>query len=149
MAKQHRVSLVACIVVLAMNAAAQASGWHRDVDAAMQLARAQQRPLVLFVTMDGCTYCHKMVETTLSDQGILRVIGTQFVPAAIKATDRPDLMRKLKIRSFPTTLLVSPRGEIVDQITGYIDVRKFDDRLRRAHAYSIGTASKPAPVVRK
>ena len=79
--------------------------------------------------MDGCLHCDKMIATTFRDIGVRQTLGTSFVAAAIKGSERPDLMDHLSIRSFPTTLLVSPEGEVLDQMVGYVDAEKFQSRL--------------------
>jgi thioredoxin-related protein len=107
--------------------------------------------MLLYVTMDGCTYCTKMVRSTLSDPEVRKMIGASYVAVAIKNSDRPDLMRKLQIRSFPTTLLVSPDGRILNQMKGYVDARRFQRQLadvaspRQARA----ATQTPAPVQHK
>ena len=121
-------------------------GWLRDVDQALRVAAAQQRPLLLYITMDGCTYCTKMVQTTLSHPDVRKLIGSSYVAAAIKNSERPDLMQKLKIRSFPTTLLVSPKGQILNQMNGYVDARRFQRQLADAASPRQARAATQAPA---
>jgi thioredoxin-related protein len=103
--------------------------WIRDVDQALQEAESQQRPVLLFVSMDRCKYCQQMAQTTLRDLQVRQAIGTHFVPAVIKNSDRPDLMRELQIQSFPTTLIVSPHGKVLQEMKGYVDASKFHQQL--------------------
>jgi protein disulfide-isomerase len=117
---------------------ASAKGWVRDVEHALSVAQSKQRPLVLFVSTDGCVHCDKMIATTFRDVNIRQALSTSFVAAAIKSSERPDLMDHLQIRSFPTTLLVSPDGEVLDQMTGYVDAAKFQQRLDRVTTTRIG-----------
>lgn len=107
-----------------------AAGWLRDVDQAMEQAQTRQQPVLLFISMDRCSYCQKMIQTTFADAGVRQTLGDGFIPAAMKAAERPDLIRRLKIRSFPTTLIVQPNGQIVDQMTGYQDVATFQKHLK-------------------
>ncbi len=129
-------------------AVAGAAGWLRDVDHALNVAEVQQRPVLLFISMDGCHYCTKMIETTLSDQRVCQTLGQRFVPAAIKGSERPDILKDLKIRSFPTTLVVSPDGEVLDQMVGYVDAKKFQKRLERFSQPPAATSAQaPQPPV--
>jgi len=124
-------SFIASLMIFMGVAADQAAanGWLRDVEHGLRVAKAQQRPMVLFISSDGCVYCDKMIATTFSDLQVRRTLGTRFVATAIKSTERPDLMRKLKVRSFPTTVLVTPKGEVIEQIVGYVEPEKFNKLL--------------------
>ncbi len=106
-------------------------GWVRDVDQALQVARSQHRPVLLFVSMDDCKYCRQMAQTTLRNPEVAKTISSQFVPAVIKNTERPDLMRKLGIRSFPVTLVVSPQGQVLQEMKGYVKPTKFQQQLEQ------------------
>jgi thioredoxin-related protein len=108
---------------------ASAGSWIRDVDQALDVAQQRQQPILLFVSMDGCKYCQKMVQTTFRSQQVLATIRAQYVPAAIKNSERPDLMRQLEIRSFPTTLIVSPAGDVLYEMKGYVEAGKFQQQL--------------------
>jgi thioredoxin-related protein len=124
------VVLPAGLLVGGGAAAAAAGGWLRDVEHALDLAQAQQRPLVVFVSMDGCGHCVRMVRTTFRDNDVRQALGESFVAAAVKASERPDLVKHLQIRSFPTTLLVGSDGQVLDQLVGYVDARTFRQRLQ-------------------
>jgi protein disulfide-isomerase len=131
----HRIVLSLLATSLFLPAHALFSGqvarraWIRDVDQALQEAESQQRPVLLFVSMDQCKYCQRMVQTTLRDPQVRQAIGSHFVPAVIKNSDRPDLMRELQIQSFPTTLIVSPQGKVLQEMKGYVDASKFHQQL--------------------
>jgi thioredoxin-related protein len=114
------------------------SGWMHDVDQAMQVAATQQRPVLLFVSMDGCKYCQRMVQTTFSNPQVNQTIHANYVPVVVKKSERPDLMRELQIRSFPTTLIVTPQGDVVHEMKGYVEPRKFQQQL-------LQVAGQPAP----
>jgi thioredoxin-related protein len=141
----YRLTLVAGIVsILSVTSVGQSATWLRDVDHALSVAQVQQRPILLFVSMDGCTYCDRMIATTFSDGTVRRTVGSGFIPTAIKGSERPDLVRQLKIRSYPTTLLVSPDGEVLDMMVGYVDAAKFQQRLQRVPARLAAQASRTA-----
>jgi len=128
-----------------------AGAWHRDVGQAFKVAQAEQKPVILFLSMNGCTYCDKMIQTTLSDLTVRKAIGSGYVPAAIKASERPDIVRQLRVRSFPTTVLVSPTGQVLEQLTGYVAAEKLTSSLRNHTDEPIRQAQRvqhPAPVVR-
>ena len=132
MPKRMLLSLLALSLIASSASfarSATAGGWIRDVDQALEVAQSRQQPVLLFVSMDDCKYCQKMVQTTFRDQRVLQTIGSQYVPAVIKNSERPDLMRQLQIRSFPTTLVVSPEGDVLHEMKGYVEASKFQQQL--------------------
>ncbi len=146
--------LAGCIMAIGTSCAS-AAGWIRDIDQAMELAQARQQPVLLFISMDRCSYCQKMIQTTFADANVRQALGDGYIPAAMKAAERPDLIRRLKIRSFPTTLIVQPNGQIVDQMTGYQDIPTFQKHIKvhakaaqpgEAIAAQPPTEQPPAPV---
>lgn len=147
----NRLPQIAIFVLMLCCQDANAGAWHRDIGQAFKVAQAEQKPVILFLSMNGCTYCDKMIQTTLSDLTVRQAIGSSYVPAAIKASERPDIIRQLRVRSFPTTVLVSPSGQVLEQLTGYVAAEKLTSSLRNHSAEPIRQAQRmqqPAPVVR-
>jgi thioredoxin-related protein len=123
------LAVLACCVIHCGATSLSAKGWLRDVDHAWSVVQAEQRPMVLFVSMDGCIHCDRMIATTFHDPEVRRLLGASFVAAAIKGSERPDLLRQLQIQSFPTTVIVSCDGTVLDQLIGYVDAKGFKRRL--------------------
>ncbi len=103
--------------------------WLRDLNQGLQAAQSRQRPMLLFLSMDGCGYCQKMKGTTFTDGRVQRVIRDGYIPVSVKASEQPKLMRRLQIQSFPTTLIVSPQGKIVGNVRGYLPPSAFLTRI--------------------
>ena len=126
---RRSVALCSLLLVVSVSTTTFAKGWLRDVDHALSVAQTQRRPMVLFVSADGCVHCTRMIETTFRDTAVRKTLGTWFVAAAIKDSERPDLMQQLQIRSYPTTLVVSPSGQVLDQMVGYVSAEQLQTRL--------------------
>ncbi|QDU98289.1 thioredoxin family protein [Lignipirellula cremea] len=106
-----------------------AANWHSDVDAAFRLSKATGRPLVLFFTADKCSYCMLMKRQTLTNPQVQTALERSFVPVYVHVGKNELLTEKLGIRSFPTTLIVSPQAKIQDVINGYLAPKDFQHRL--------------------
>ncbi len=104
--------------------------WDQDVRTAWKSALQANRPLLLFVTMDGCLYCQKMKQTTLLDRQVVRDLQTQFVPVAVNVKDQPELIKLLLVKSFPTTVIIETNGDVMESISGYQTPKQLRDRLR-------------------
>lgn len=107
----------------------QPEPWMADLNAAWQKAKATKRPLLLVALTDGCRYCEEMRRNTLHNREVLAEIRHSYVPAAVRAADRPSLIEKLQIRVFPTAVIISPNGRVLDTISGYMSPGEFRARL--------------------
>ena len=110
-------------------------GWTTDPDQAWKTAQESQRPLLLFISTDNCVYCRKMERDTLSNRRVAAGIQGQFIAASVDATKHLELVRKLKVQSYPTTVIIQPSVGVIDYIKGYIAPRQFlahlDTAVRR------------------
>ena len=106
--------------------------WHHDARQAWQLAREQQRPMLLYFTMSGCVYCRKMERDTFADASVAQDIRDRFVAAHVTAEQNANLVRSLKVRSYPTTVIISPHAGVIDYISGYVSPEQLRSRLQAA-----------------
>jgi thioredoxin-related protein len=106
--------------------------WHRDWDSAWHEAQAQDRPILCFVTMESCYYCEKMSRDTYSNRDVLQLIQRDYVLASTDVNRDPELIRRLNIRQFPTTLIIGADASVVDAITGYVGPEQLRARLMAA-----------------
>ncbi len=66
--------------------------WSGSLTTAWRAAREQQRPLLLFVTMDTCVHCQKMKQTTLKDAAVQSDLKERFIPVALNVKDEPEFI---------------------------------------------------------
>ncbi|MCA9216279.1 MAG: thioredoxin family protein [Planctomycetales bacterium] len=128
--------------------------WQTDIDQATALAQQQNKPLLMKVSTDWCGYCKKMQRETFSDATIIRHINENFVPVYVDGDKHKTLVRQLGVRSFPTTLVVTPQRKVLANITGFRsaqqlsgDLAKVTPRQTQPSAAAIVQAPQPAPVV--
>jgi len=115
--------------------------WTADLAAAREAAREQQRPLLLFVTMDGCTHCQRMKQTTLRDKDLQRELQAEFIPVMFNVKDQPELVKSLRLRLFPTLVVIQPNGKVRESISGYQTARQLREKL--TDTKTTKTASRP------
>ena len=84
--------------------------------------------LVLFST-DGCHFCTKMMNETYSHPGVQRMLREHVETVKVNARDYPAVVERLGIRGYPTTLLVSPDGNVMDAIEGFASAKAFTGRI--------------------
>lgn len=102
---------------LSNNSIEQNLKWHTDYQAAIELAKKEQKPLLLEVTGDFCSIC-SAIERKIFIIPIMEKLCTLCVPVKIKNLDSANsvhesLTKKFGILGVPACILIEPSGEIV------------------------------------
>jgi len=128
--------LLAGLVSTASAEAPQTVGDHprmlfvqTSVEQAWKSAVAANKPLLVMFTSDGCMYCQRMLNETYRNPAIERMLRGSTETVLAHSRDYKALAQKLGIRGYPSTLLVSPEGEVLDFMEGYVDAKTFADRV--------------------
>lgn len=110
--------------------------WHQ--------AQANRRPLLLYVSMPGCTYCRKMERDTLSHPAIAQQIGDSFVAARFDGRANANFARRLGVTAFPTTVIIAPENRMLDSIRGYASPEQLQARFTQLERTG-ALARRPTP----
>jgi thioredoxin-related protein len=140
MLKLARIAVLACSLGLACagahaQSAVSPEGRPRtlftqtSVEQAWKSAVAAKKPLLVMFTSDNCMYCEKMLHETYRHPAIERMLAGNAETVLAHSRDYKALAQKLGVRGFPSTLLVSPEGEVLDFMEGYVDAKDFADRV--------------------
>jgi thioredoxin-related protein len=116
----------------------KAIAWQGDVRDAQSEAQSQNRLLVVFVTKDRCKFCTKMKQSTLIDPAIVAEIGQNCVAVKGSSSAAAPVNGGERITAYPTTLLVSPDGRVLDRVRGYVTAGEFKRRLTGARQHIAG-----------
>ncbi len=121
--------LVSAGILSAMEYRAQARdaasiAWNSSLEDALRISQNAGKPLMLDFTADWCAACKEMDATTFRDARVVSEIAANWIPARIDATrNSPELdsiLGRFKVQGFPTVVLISPSGKILDKMTGYM-----------------------------
>jgi hypothetical protein len=128
--------LSACysLLCLLQSASAQEVEWRKDYAGALREAQEKKRPLLLdFGTVD-CFYCKKLDDSTFRDPAVIARLNRDFVAVKIDAGRYTSLVQQLNIQLFPTLLVATPGGKILNTQTGYLGPEAFITFLTRSLA---------------
>jgi uncharacterized protein YyaL (SSP411 family) len=87
--------------------------WRTWGDAAFAEARKQDKPVLLAISAVWCHWCHVMDETSYSVPEIIEVINERYVPVRVDNDERPDVNRRYNMGGWPSTVFLTPDGEII------------------------------------
>ena len=129
------------ILCLLQSATAQEIAWSKDYASALQEAQEKKRPLLLDFGTTDCFYCKKLDQSTFRDPAVIARLNRDFVTVKIDAAQYSNLVQQLNIQLFPTLLVATPGGKILNIQTGFVAPEAFLTFLSR----SLAAGEKPAP----
>ncbi|MEE9201696.1 MAG: DUF255 domain-containing protein [Dehalococcoidia bacterium] len=91
--------------------------WQEWGEAAFEQAQREDRPLLLGISAVWCHWCHVMDETSYSDQAVIDLINGSFIPVRVDNDQRPDINARYNAGGWPSTVLLSPEGEVLSAHT--------------------------------
>lgn len=116
-------------------------------DLRADLAEAKQRklPLMILFHTHGCGYCHYVLEDHLKPMILsgkyrqrvlirqLEAHGGELVDADGRMIEPAALMRRYKVRFFPTLMLLGPEGEVLaEPLVGVANIDLYGTQLENA-----------------
>jgi|GEM_PF-2269894 len=102
---------------------------HKTLEQAWRTAVARRRPMLVMFSTEGCHFCTKMMAETYSRPEVQQMLRQHVETVKVDAQDNPSLVERLGIRGYPTTLLVSPDGNVLDAIEGFASAKVFTSRI--------------------
>jgi uncharacterized protein YyaL (SSP411 family) len=94
--------------------------WNPWDAAALQLARDQDRPILLSVGYSACHWCHVMAHESFEDPEVAAVMNALFVNIKVDREERPDLdqvyqsahnLLTQRAGGWPLTMFLTPEGK--------------------------------------
>jgi len=91
--------------------------WREWSPAAFAEAAAGDLPIVLGISAVWCHWCHVMDETTYSDEQVIELLNSEFLPIRVDNDVRPDVNARYNMGGWPTTAFLTPQGDILSGAT--------------------------------
>ena len=113
------LTVISIVAVDSPAAAAAPISWRGDARVAMREATATGKPLLIEVGADWCHFSKKMEKETFSNPTVANHVRNCFVPVRIDADADRTITRQLGVRTFPTTIVLSPQLELLASIKGF------------------------------
>jgi len=111
--------------------------WRSDAEVALAEARAAGRFAVVDFTADWCLACHALDRLTLGHPDVAALLGGAFrirVDATRITEPVEALFARFRVLGLPAILVVSPDGEVVEEvrITSFVPPEEAVRLFRRA-----------------
>ena len=91
-----------------------------QLDEALKLAKAMNKPVFVDCYTDWCAPCKLMDEYVFTDARLANYMNTNFIPYKFDGAnfDADPFIRKYKIQGYPTLLFISPTGKLISSHFG-------------------------------
>jgi hypothetical protein len=133
-------------LLLACGPGPGAAGDPQSFADAKKLAASESRPLLLKVGTSWCKSCKKFDATVESDAVFRHAIAERVVLHRVdaEAGEGVDVARAYHVAGYPTFVLMSPQGEMMDCWMGFYEPTEFTESMDKALADPTTVAEKLA-----
>jgi hypothetical protein len=122
--------------------------WLDKLEDGLALARAAQRPMLLFGMYTTCPWCIEMQANGLRDETVL-ALAEDFVPVRIVYDSlSEEVVTKYHERGYPLFELWTPEGELAHSFPGFFDAPTFVQHLDDASTSASRRTAPPWERVR-
>lgn len=108
------------------------------IDKGLELAKKQNKMLVVDIYTDWCHWCKVMEKETYSDKNVVKYAKEKLIMAKLNAESEKkykfhdryftgkELALLFGVTGFPTTLFFNAKGELITKVAGYIPADTFN-----------------------
>ena len=102
--------------------------WREWSDEAFSLARAEDKPVMLFLGAFWCRFCQRMDEQAFSDTEVIALLNAYFLPLRVEYMQRPDVDARYNLNGWPTIAFMTPNGQLLGAVN-YLPADQFKELL--------------------
>jgi thiol-disulfide isomerase/thioredoxin/YHS domain-containing protein len=128
-------SIALVVVALAANGAgAQGLEWTTDLAGAQRTAAQTNRLVLVHFGGTWCKPCRDMEEQVFAKAGLNYAVMPNFVPVKIDVQygEQNELARQLGVNGFPSDIIMTPQGTVVERSTGFKAAPEYLSMLNQA-----------------
>lgn len=103
--------------------------WQTQPEAAAKLATESGKPLLVVFGGKRCSWCRKLEKETLADPQVARQLAEEYVPLHLDLAEHAALGERLGVEALPTTVILSPQGDLLAKNPGYLPAGKYRQLL--------------------
>lgn len=117
--------------IVSAASAQQGVRWHPNLDAAKQLAAQTNRLVLIHFWSDACPPCERMERDVFPRPDVAAALDAGYVPVKIHVKHFPQTAREFGINQWPTDVVITPEGQVVDKSVGAAPAAEYIGRMNR------------------
>lgn len=87
--------------------------WFEWGPNAFELAKKEEKPILLNLTASWCHWCHVMERETYTDPAVIQLINRFFIPVRVDSDLRPDVNERYNMGGWPSTVFLTAEGNVL------------------------------------
>ncbi|MCZ8156334.1 MAG: thioredoxin family protein [Leptospira sp.] len=91
--------------------------WESSIQRGMQRAKEENKPILIDVYADWCTYCKVLEKEIFPDKEVSKLLEG-FITVRLDGEEFPNLRQKYAIEGYPTILFIDGNSNYLNKITG-------------------------------
>ena len=84
--------------------------WNED---AFEAAKSEGKPVLLTLGATWCHWCHVMDQTSYSDERVIDLVNSGFIPVRVDVDQRPDISLRYNQGGFPSVAFLTGDGQFL------------------------------------
>ena len=92
--------------------------WFSDIYSALELARRENRPVLVHFYTQGCVPCRRMEAEVFSNSEIKKTTADYYIPVKIDGSQNLEVAQKFFVKSYPCDFILNPDGKIISKSVG-------------------------------
>jgi len=109
--------------------------WRYWSDSTFEYAKQEDKPVLLHLTNTWSHWCRVMESTTYTDPTITAFVQQNFIAVNVDSDRYPDVNRRYNMGGYPSTIFLTPTGEILAGGTYYPPTQMLRELQRIAQSY--------------
>lgn len=101
--------------------------WHNNFNNALQIAEMEDKPIMLDLYTDWCTWCQELDATTFTDKSVVEK-ARGFIAVKINPEEDElgeELIEEYNIQGYPAIVFLNKNGEMLTKVNGYVEAQEF------------------------
>ena len=131
-----RIWLAAVLVTSSLPAVFAQSeiAWLSNIYEAQQIARQQQRLILVHFYSDTCLHCQRLEQIVFPNPNVYHAMSMNYVPVKINGDRARDLAVKYQVDRWPTDVITDPQGRILYKTVSPQDPARYVQLLNAVSA---------------
>ena len=101
-----------------------------DIDGALNMAKSENKTVMMFFEKDDCVYCDMFKKDVLSNSDVQNVLNGKCVVVFVDIYNHPDIANKYKVFGTPSTQFLDSNGKEITKVEGYVGADEFLNILK-------------------